>query len=183
MPITIFDGTVIALLLLSGGVAFWRGFVREVLSVTAFVTAALATLFVMDALLEPAEQALSPLLPPLAARLLVIAIVFLLVYIAVSVATTSLADVLSSSGDGVGFIDRTAGLVFGLARGLVVAALALIIYVSAPGPEDWMETIANSQTYPLVRATAEATLDVVEAVSGPNTLTDITFPGADGARS
>ncbi len=175
MAITLFDVAMILVLLISSGIAFWRGLVREVLSVTAFIVAAIATLFVMDALLTPAERALSPLMAPFAAQLLVITAVFLLVYIAVSIATTSLSDAVSR-GDSVGFMDRTAGLAFGLARGLVVAAIVLILYASITAPQDWRSDLTRSKTYPLVRSTALATLDLVETVSGPSDLTAIPFP-------
>ncbi len=171
------DLAMIGLLIFSGVIAFARGFLQEILSVSAFVIAALATLFVMDVLLEPAEQALSPLVPTGYAQLLVIAVVFLLVYIVVSIATASIADFVRSE-DGVGFIDRTAGLVFGVARGLVVAALLLIVYASAGGGPQWTGRITAAQTYPLVRSTAQATLDLVERLTGESSLTQTPLPEA-----
>lgn len=175
--VSLLDLAVIGLLVFSGVIAFARGFLQEILSVSAFIIAALSTLFVMDVLLEPAERALSPLVPAGYAQLLVIAVVFLLVYILVSVATTSIADFVRSD-EGVGFIDRTAGLVFGVARGLVVAALLLIVYVSAGGAPEWRARIIASQTYPLVRSTAQATLDLVERITGPSALTETPLPDA-----
>ena len=55
-----FDGIGLTILLVSGLLALVRGFVREALSVTAFVAASLATLWALPAFLGPARELIDP---------------------------------------------------------------------------------------------------------------------------
>ena len=56
MPITLLDIVLIVVMLVSGLLAMVRGFMREVLSITAWVLAAAATLYSYGKLLPLAKQ-------------------------------------------------------------------------------------------------------------------------------
>ena len=74
--LTAFDGIGLTILLASGLLALVRGFVREALSVTAFVAASLATLWALPAFIGPARDMIDPdWLAPLAIG----AIVFIII--------------------------------------------------------------------------------------------------------
>lgn len=148
-----FDGIGLAILLASGLLALVRGFVREALSVTAFVAASLATLWSLPAFIGPARELVDPdWLAPLAVG----AIVFVVIYLAVTFVTSSLSKGLAK-GEDVNVVDRSLGFAFGVIRGLVLLGLSVIFLAATMGengrPPNW---ITEARIYPLVNATARA---------------------------
>ncbi|MDF1767433.1 CvpA family protein [Maricaulis sp.] len=151
--LTAFDGIGLTILLASGLLALVRGFVREALSVTAFVAASLATLWALPAFIGPARDMIDPdWLAPLAIG----AIVFIIIYLAVTFVTSSLSRGLAK-GEDVNVVDRTLGFAFGLVRGLVLLGL-VVIFMAATFGENGRppESITQARIYPLVNATARA---------------------------
>ena len=147
-----FDGIALVILLGSGLMALVRGFVREALSITAFVAAALASLWARPVFIGLGLEFIPN---ALFANIAVLGVVFMLVFLAVSFVTGSLAKGVKE-GEDVGFLDRALGFVFGLLRGLVFLGLLLIVFASAtPGAQapDWMR---DARVYPLVNASARA---------------------------
>ena len=144
-----FDLFALAVLFVSGVMALMRGFVREALTVTAFVAAALAALWTRPVL---ASLLMGPTGSALLANLIAMTLMFLLVYLAVSFVTGSLQKNVKT-GEDVTTIDRTLGFVFGLARGLVLLGLlVLVLDNTMPGANpSWLTT---ARVYPLADATA-----------------------------
>ncbi len=151
--LTAFDGIGLTILLASGLLALVRGFVREALSVTAFVAASLATLWALPAFIGPARDMIDPdWLAPLAIG----AIVFIIIYLAVTFVTSSLSRGLAK-GEDVNVVDRTLGFAFGLVRGLVLLGLGVIFMAATFGEGGRPpESITQARIYPLVNATARA---------------------------
>ena len=147
------DGFGLFVLLVSGLLALLRGFVREALSVTAFVAASLATLWSYPALIGPARGMIDPdWLAPVAA----ITFIFLLIYLAVTFVTSSLSTGLAK-GEEVNVVDRTLGFSFGILRGLVILGLATIVAAETLGHQGQPPSfITEARIYPLVNATARA---------------------------
>ena len=148
-----FDGIGLAILLISGLLALVRGFVREALSVTAFVAASLAALWSLPVFIGPAREIIDPdWLAPVAVG----AAVFILIYLAVTFVTSSLSRGLAK-GEDVNVVDRTLGFAFGVVRGLVLLGLGVIFMAATMGesgrPPDW---VTQARIYPLVGATARA---------------------------
>ncbi|MBI1265392.1 MAG: CvpA family protein [Alphaproteobacteria bacterium] len=148
--LTGFDLFALVTLFTSGVMALMRGFVREALTVTAFVAAALAALWTRPVFASLLREVITS---DILANLIVMAAVFLLVYLAVSFITSSLQKGVKS-GDDVTVIDRAAGFVFGLARGLVLLGLMVLVFKNTlPGAEpSWL---VRSHAYPLANATAQ----------------------------
>lgn len=145
-----FDGIALAILIGSGLMALMRGFVREALSVTGFVAAALAALWARPVFIGLAREFIPS---ALVANIVTLGVIFLLVFLAVSFVTGGLVKNVKE-GEDVGVVDRALGFVFGLIRGLVILGLILIVFASAtPGSAApaWM---AQSRIYPLVNASA-----------------------------
>ena len=115
MPITLLDIVLIAVMLISGLLAMVRGFMREVLSIIAWILAAGATLYAYSKLLPLAKQYFNN---DIVAAVAVIGGVFLLTLLIVSILTVRISDMVLDSR--VGALDRTLGFLFGLARGLVI---------------------------------------------------------------
>lgn len=119
MPITLLDIVLILVMLVSGLLAMVRGFMREVLSITAWVLAAVATLYSYAKLLPYAKQYFNN---DIIAAVAVVGGVFLGTLLIVSILTVRLSDMVLDSR--VGALDRTLGFLFGLGRGLVIVVVA-----------------------------------------------------------
>ena len=126
MPITLLDILLIVVMLISGLLAMVRGFMREVLSITAWVLAAGATLYAYPKLLPLAKQYFNN---DIVAAAAVVGGVFLITLLIVSVLTIRISDMVLDSR--VGALDRTLGFLFGLARGLVSVVVAYTFF-------DWL---------------------------------------------
>src|SRR3984885_3464729 len=123
MPITLLDIVLIAVMLVSGLLAMVRGFMREVLSIIAWILAAVATLYSYSKLLPYARQYFNN---DVVATVAVVGGVFLLTLIVVSILTVRISDMVLDSR--VGALDRTLGFLFGLARGLVIVVIAFLFF-------------------------------------------------------
>jgi membrane protein required for colicin V production len=123
MPITLLDIVLLAVMLVSGLLAMIRGFMREVLSIAAWVAAALVTVYAFPRLLPQAKQYFTS---DLVATAVVIAGVFLGTLIVVSIFTIKISDTVLDSR--IGALDRTLGFLFGLARGLVIVVVAFLFF-------------------------------------------------------
>ena len=123
MPITLLDIILIVVMLISGLLAMVRGFMREVLSIVAWVLAAGATLYAYSKLLPFAKQYFNN---DIVAAVAVVGGVFLLTLLIVSVVTVRISDMVLDSR--VGALDRTLGFLFGLGRGLVIVVVAFMFF-------------------------------------------------------
>src|ERR1700748_3518748 len=119
MPITILDLVLLAVMLISGLLAMVRGFMREILSIAAWGTAALVTLYSFSKLLPTAKTYVSN---DTVASLVVVGGVFVGTLIVVSVITVRISDMILDSRIG------TLGFLFGLARGLLIVVVAFLFF-------------------------------------------------------
>jgi len=119
MPITLLDIVLIVVMLLSGLLAMVRGFMREVLSIVAWVLAAGVTLYSYSRLLPLAKQYFNN---DIVAAVAVVGGVFVVTLVVVSIFTIRISDMVLDSR--VGALDRTLGFLFGLARGLIIVVVA-----------------------------------------------------------
>ncbi|MEJ0019162.1 MAG: CvpA family protein [Acetobacteraceae bacterium] len=117
------DLVVLAVLALSALLAFFRGLVREVLGLAAWVGAIFAGVWALPKVRPQFQEWLgtSPWVDPVAFG--AVFIVSLIVLILISRWISALVR-----ASPIGGLDRTLGLVFGLARG---AALVIIAYIAA----------------------------------------------------
>jgi membrane protein required for colicin V production len=138
MPITLLDIVLIVVMLVSGLLAMVRGFMREVLSITAWVLAAAATLYLYSRLLPYAKQYFNN---DIVAAVAVIGGVFLVTLLVVSVLTIRVSDMVLDSR--VGALDRTLGFLFGLGRGLIIVVVAFEFFtwlVPDRSQPDWVKS-------------------------------------------
>ena len=151
MSITLFDGLLIALMLVSGILAMIRGFSREVLSVASWVAAALAAFYFY--------KTLSPHVAPYTASISSNALVadavsglliFIVTLIVVSLITMRIADFIVDSR--IGALDRTLGFVFGAARGALLVVVGLLFFNSLAAPENQPNWVANAKSKPLLES-------------------------------
>lgn len=111
MPITIFDGIVIGVILFSAVLAMVRGFSREILSIVSWGGSAVAAYYLYS-LLVP--YALHYTADTRIATIASAAVIFLIALIIISFITIRIADFIIDSR--IGALDRTLGFLFGAAR-------------------------------------------------------------------
>ena len=145
MPITIFDGIVIGVVLFSAVLAMVRGFSREVLSIASWVGALAAAYYLHPLILPYVKNYTSDDRIALAASA---GVIFLIALIVITVITSRIADFIIDSR--VGALDRTLGFLFGAARGLLLIVVAVAFWnwlFDAQHRPDW---INNAKTKPFL---------------------------------
>ncbi|MBN8959700.1 MAG: CvpA family protein [Rhizobiales bacterium] len=150
MPITILDLVLLAVMLISGLLAMVRGFMREILSIAAWGTAALVTLYSYQKLLPTAKTYITS---DTLASVAVIAGVFIATLIVVSIITVRISDMILDSR--IGALDRTLGFLFGLARGLLIVVVAFLFFawlVPAKQRPDW---VSNAKSLTMLQSTGD----------------------------
>jgi len=116
------DIAVIAIIVLSAIFAFARGFVREALSIVAWVGAAAITVYGF----VPVLALVDPLVKnPLLSQLIAGFGLFVVSLIILTIMTGYLARLVRASA--LSPIDRTLGFIFGLARGVLIVCLAYLL--------------------------------------------------------
>ncbi|MFS8144525.1 CvpA family protein [Rhizobium sp. BR 249] len=123
MPITIFDGIVIGVVLFSAVLAMVRGFSREILSIASWGGSAAAAYYLYPYLLPYAKKYTDD------DRIAIIgsaAVVFLIALIVISFITMKIADFIIDSR--IGALDRTLGFLFGAARGVLLLVVAVAFW-------------------------------------------------------
>ena len=144
MPITLLDGILLGITLVSAVLAMVRGFSREVLSVASWGAAAVAAFLFY--------KRVTPFVQPYVSSEVVAQIgaagaIFIVTLIIVTLITMKIADFIIDSR--VGALDRTLGFVFGAARGILLVVVAMSFFnwlVPAPQP-GW---ISEAKSKPLL---------------------------------
>lgn len=132
---TVVDGVVALIILISAILAFSRGFVREFMSIVGWLLAAVVA-FIFAPQVEPIVSEIPYLKDVIGgncqfAVLASFAAVFVVVLIVVSIFTPLFSGLVANSA--LGPMDRGLGFLFGIARGVVLIAVALIVYDIAIG--------------------------------------------------
>lgn len=146
-----FDILVLIIVGISALLAFARGFVRELLSMAALVIGVLAAVWGLPAFREAVRSMLQP---NWVADTATVVGIFLLVYIAVRVLTGRIHEWVHDS-EPLGILDRSAGILFGVARGFVIAAIPVLLLNSVAKKEMRPKFITEAHLYPFLAITAE----------------------------
>lgn len=150
MPITWLDLLLLAIMLVSGLLAMIRGVMREVLSVAAWATAAVATVMLYERLLPVAEANLGT---GTLAKVAVILGVFLLTLLIASIITARISDMVLDSR--IGALDRSLGFVFGLARGLLIVVVAFYLFAWFVPENKLPEGVRDAKSREALQATGK----------------------------
>ncbi len=156
LPIGIVDLVVLGVILISALLSYFRGFMREVLSILAWVGAAVATVYGY------------PYAIPYVVKLIDVEPFTTIaastgIFVASLIVLSILSNMVSGSvkESGTGSVDRALGFVFGLARGGLVICL---LYLAATWI--WEEStlppeLAEARSLPLAKQGAEALLKLM----------------------
>src|SRR4030095_9639426 len=150
MPITILDFILLGVMLVSALLAMIRGFMREILSIAAWVIAAGATLYAYAKLLPTAKTYFNN---DIVAAGVVIGGTFLLTLIIVSVITVRFSDMVLDSR--IGALDRTLGFLFGLGRGLLIVVVAFLFFAWLVPPRTQPAWVANAKSKVVLQSTGD----------------------------
>lgn len=172
LPINLADLIIIVVLLASGVFALVRGFVHEVLGVASWVGAAFVTLYAYP-LIQP--WVLEVIAVEFIASLLTGVGIFLVTLVLFSVLTRIISNRIQQSS--LGALDRSLGLLFGIARGAVIVVLAWLALGYLVTEEDRPGWIQEARSRPLVERGASLLLALV-----PPALLESGDQAADDAR-
>ncbi|MBV1897374.1 MAG: CvpA family protein [Rhodobacteraceae bacterium] len=139
---TIIDGVVALIIVLSALLAYSRGFVREAMAIAGWIAAAVVA-FIFSPKVEPLIKEV-PVLGEFIADscelsiIVSFAAVFAVALIVVSFFTPLFSSLVQRSA--LGGIDQGIGFLFGVARGILLVAIAFFIY----------DTVMTSQSFTMV---------------------------------
>lgn len=136
--LNMFDAVVIIVFLLSTVLAFFRGFVREVLSLGAWVGAAIITIYAFEPVAKMLENHVSR---PLVAYLIAGVGTYLCALITISIINAFIIRYVKSGAE-VGMLDNFLGLGFGALRGAFIVSLAylvLTLVIDEKNPPEWVK--------------------------------------------
>ncbi|HUF55660.1 MAG TPA: CvpA family protein [Thermohalobaculum sp.] len=160
MEFTFVDGAVALIIILSGVLAYSRGLTRELFAILGWIAAAIAALYFAPAV-EPLMHeipgvgdffASSCVISTIAAFTLIVAACLLIL----SVFTPFFAGFVADSA--LGFIDKILGFVFGVLRGLLLIAVAFLVFTNLSA-EETIPQLETAATRPLMEESAAAIED------------------------
>ena len=151
LPFNVVDLVVVVLILVSGFLAFFRGFITEALAVAGWVGAAIVTVMAF----APAQALATQYFADIVSLQLLIdvgtgIVLFVVSLIVFSMILRAIARLVR--GKEANPLDRALGFVFGLVRGLVLLAVVWLL-ITAIVPEDRLPSyIREASTLPMIRA-------------------------------
>jgi len=173
LPAYIVDIIVLAIIGLSALFAFVRGFLREILSIGAWVAAGVATWFGLP-LLRPFGRQYIDI--ELIADIATGVVIFVVVLVVASIISHFLTRGVRESA--LGPLDRSLGLLFGVVRGALIVSVALLILDNFYAPENRPDWLKDARTLPAVQAGADIVRGLV-----PQTVMEQTQSTADAAKA
>ena len=139
MDLTVVDAGVAVIALLSGILAYSRGFTREMFAIGGWAAAAVAAYYIAPTL-EPLIREAPVVGSYLAASCVISMIVAFTIVVAAALLILSMFTPLVSGlvlDSMLAPIDRMLGFLFGVLRGLVLIAVVFLIYTNLSGVEAW----------------------------------------------
>jgi membrane protein required for colicin V production len=138
---TVFDYAILVLIILSAALGLWRGVIREVFALGAWIVA-IVCMFLFG---QTVANAL-----PLAGQaawlksLAGYALVFVTIFITLSVVGFLFTKIIRAVG--LSFIDRALGMMFGALRGALIAVLIVLVAGATGLPKaDWWKDSATAK--------------------------------------
>ena len=139
------DVVILAVLAISGLLAFLRGFVREVLGIGAWVGAAALAIWATPRILPTFERWLHG--QPGIAQPAAFGVVFVIALVVLLLICHAIGKAVRRSA--LGGLDRTLGLLFGLLRGAAVVVLAYMLAGMVIPADRWPEPVLNARALSL----------------------------------
>lgn len=157
------DIVIVAVLVVSGVLAYFRGLVRETLTMAGWIGAAFATLYGFAYLRPVVGEFISS---NLVTDLVSAAGIFVVTLVLLTILTHIICERVK--GSALGHLDSALGFVFGVLRGAVLVSLLYIGATIFWDEKDFPEPIAEARSLPLVRAGAEVLASLAPEDSLPS---------------
>lgn len=159
LPVSVADVIFAAVIIVSGGLALYRGFVTEVLAIVGWAGAAIATLSLFNPL-RPLARGFIP--SQIGADVATGIIIFLVTLLIISL----LARIVASTvrGSQISIIDRFLGLVFGILRGYVVLIIVFLLFEQVYPRDDQPKWIRDARAVPILDFGSTILLRLVPAI-------------------
>ena len=132
------DIAILAVIAISAIISLFRGFVREVLSLLAWVVA-IWVAYKFSAHIAPLFAAYVSL--PSARQIIGFVVLLVATLMIIGIISFLISKIIESTG--LSGTDRALGMVFGILRGVVIVALLVMLAGATPLPQDpwWQESI------------------------------------------
>jgi len=156
MPFTWLDIVLIIIMLISGLLAMMRGFTREVLSIVAWIAAAIGAYLLYQPMLPFVQGYIQP---EILAKGVLIGGSFFAILIAISLLVILLTEIVLESR--IGALDRTLGFIFGLGRGVLLVAVAFLFFSSLVPQQNYPAWIQNARTMPILEDTGNLIVGIL----------------------
>lgn len=169
-PLTYLDAALLAVCFISGLLAMYRGFAREILSIVSWLAAAAAGVWIFFTKKSlSADVAAQTGLPEQIALAVVALVIALIVLIVVHLITARISDAILDSR--VGMIDRILGFVFGVVRGFILIVIPYMFYESFVTDEKThFPWVREASSLPYIKS-AGTTIRNILVQYAPSTLT------------
>ncbi|CAN0196166.1 unnamed protein product [Phaeothamnion confervicola] len=155
-PLTYLDAVLVAICLLSGILAMYRGLSREVLSIMSWVLAAgagFAVVMFQHSFAEDLAKQVSGAETMPANQVLIVKIglgiiIAIITLVAVHLVTSRISDAILESR--IGLIDRVGGLAFGVVRGFAIVLPLFMFYNKFVPEKDQHTFVTQAKSRPLL---------------------------------
>ncbi|MGI9405252.1 MAG: CvpA family protein [Hyphomicrobiaceae bacterium] len=175
MSVTILDMGFLALALISGLLAMYRGFSREMLSILSWIVAGAATYIFITGYPEIGQDLGNQFgQKPELVQIALGAVLFVLVLIIVHLITSRLSESILDSR--IGMIDRILGLIFGVVRGALLLIILFILVKQVFPVESFPPWVKEAVSYEFIN-------DYADSIAGfflDRIPEDFTIPGTGG---
>lgn len=172
--LTAFDAVAITLIIISALMALARGFIRELATLGAFIAALAGAYYARAYFRDTVAGWLPEGGPDWLPDMMVVVGVFILIYALVAWWGQRLSKNIQGV-EGIGAIDRIAGLVFGVARGAIAVVFFVYLLQLGADEEHIPEWISTARTYPYFAQAADYVNE-----NAPRIAEDVRDLAADG---
>jgi membrane protein required for colicin V production len=145
------DTLVFLILFLSTVLAFFRGFIQEILSLATWIVASVASIMLFPSVAPLVEPHVKH---PLLAKGIAGASIFIVVFILMMMLNIVLSTILKGGKD-TSLLDRTLGLGFGFLRGAFIVSLSYLLVTFVLREEDYPNALKEAQSLPALKVGAE----------------------------
>ncbi|HFB2047757.1 MAG TPA: hypothetical protein TECP_00097 [Hyphomicrobiaceae bacterium MAG_BT-2024] len=154
-PLTYLDIALLAITSISGLLAMYRGFTREVLSIVSWISAACAVfylIFFQNSLINDFSLIIGT--KPQLAQIILSSLLFVVVLLIVHMITARISEAILDGP--MGIFDRMLGLIFGVARGFLLVVIPYMFWYGIISPQNIERDIwvKNSFAKPYIESAA-----------------------------
>ena len=151
MLLTLLDVLLIIIMLVSAFLALMRGFTREVLSIASWAAAAVAALLAYGSNLRFTVR--TEFSQPIIGDAILVLGTFLLTLLIVGMITARISDAILDSR--IGALDRSAGFLFGLFRGLVIVVIGYLFFNWLVQEDKQPAWVREARALPVLKSTGD----------------------------